>query len=44
MLEDKAPFPRLQAAWALAALTDEPVLYTDPSGEPRQATPRASQP
>ncbi len=39
LLRDSDPFVRCEAAWALAALTRQPVLYTDHLGETREATP-----
>jgi HEAT repeat protein len=39
LLRDDDPFVRAEAAWALAAITARPVVYTDHLGEPRQATP-----
>ena len=39
LLDDPDPFVRLEAACALAAITGEPVVYTDHLGEPRRARP-----
>jgi len=39
LLHDDDPFVRAEAAWALAALTRRPVVYTDHLGEPRHAVP-----
>jgi len=39
LLKDTDFFVRLEAAHALAAITKQPVIYTDHLGEPRQATP-----
>ncbi|MFP4055566.1 MAG: HEAT repeat domain-containing protein [Candidatus Brocadiia bacterium] len=39
-LDDDDPAVRLEAAWALAALTGRAVVYTDHLGQARQALPR----
>ena len=39
LLRDADAFVRCEAAWALAAITQQPVVYTDHLGEARQATP-----
>ena len=39
LLQDADPHVRLEAAWALAAITRRPIIYTDHLGEPRQALP-----